>query len=199
VSGFACSTPCCGDGACNFGEDRCSCRADCGRPAPAELACQGGGDDDCDGLADCVDPDCCLDPACADGTDADGDSVADCDCDDANAAVWSRPGEARSLTLAHDGASGATLLTWTPPLDSGGSTVSYAVLRSATGSDFVAGAVCLTLADPLATEASDTDAPPVDAVFHYLVRAENACPAGEGLGPLGASSAGVPREGRTCP
>ena len=35
------------------------------------------------------------------------------------------------------------------------------------------------------------------AVFFYLVRAENACPLGQGS--LGKDSNGAPREGRSCP
>jgi hypothetical protein len=78
----------CGDGACQPGEDVCSCSADCG-PAPAiEVAgetCQNGLDDDCDGDLDCSDPDCSTDVACAsscgDGTcDADEDPCSCADC-----------------------------------------------------------------------------------------------------------------------
>ncbi|HXV75126.1 MAG TPA: hypothetical protein VD788_02325 [Candidatus Polarisedimenticolaceae bacterium] len=199
TAGFACSTPCCGDGTCNFGEGRCSCAPDCGFPAHVELVCGDGSDDDCDAATDCDDLDCCLDVSCADGIDADGDSVAECDCDDGNATAWSMPGEARDLTLAHDTPSGVATLSWTAPVDGGASAVSYAVLRSGDESDFVAAAVCLSAADPLATVATDVAAPPSGGVFHYLVRAENACPAGAGLGDLGSSSAGAFRDGRACP
>jgi len=199
ASGFACATPCCGDGICNFGEDACACAPDCGLPAEVELICQDGLDDDCDGLVDCTDRDCCLMPGCADGIDDDGDSVADCDCDDTNPDVWDFPGEARSVTLMHDRASGETTLSWVEPLDPGATSVTYAVLRSARRTDFGTAAVCLALADPQQSTAIDSEQPATDGAFHYLVRAENGCPAAMGLGALGTGSGGWEREGRTCP
>jgi hypothetical protein len=61
---------------------------------PAPEVCTGGGDEDCDGLIDCGDPDCDADPACPsliewpncfDGLDNDDDGLIDCadrtDCD----------------------------------------------------------------------------------------------------------------------
>jgi len=58
----------CGDGTCDPGEDKCSCPGDCGLPPLAEVAnvtCQDGLDNDCDGAADCLDVDCsAADPAC---------------------------------------------------------------------------------------------------------------------------------------
>lgn len=59
--------PICGDGICEGDESSCNCPQDCG-PAPmneeAALSCNDGKDNDCDGLVDCDDPDCGLDPAC---------------------------------------------------------------------------------------------------------------------------------------
>jgi len=199
TGGFVCNAPCCGDGVCNLGETRCTCAPDCGPPATAEIACDDGDDDDCDGLVDCGDLDCCTDALCIDGIDSDGDSVADCDCDDTNPDAWFPPGEALDLTLGQDSPTGLTLIAWSPPVDPGATNPSYAILRSASGSDFVAGAQCLSLADPFATGATDGDVPLSDALFHYLVRAENACPAAEGLGPLGVDSTGSPRRGQACP
>jgi sialate O-acetylesterase len=54
----------CGDGTCDPGEDECSCPADCGAAPSMEEICDDGMDDDCDGDADCSDPDCVADPAC---------------------------------------------------------------------------------------------------------------------------------------
>ncbi len=88
------STPFCGDGTCDAGEDRCSCADDCGAPPATETLCTDGLDLDCDGAIDCADADCSADPACAtpdpeicdNGLDDDGDGDADCadaDCVDA--------------------------------------------------------------------------------------------------------------------
>lgn len=67
---LACS---CGDAFCTIGENPCNCAKDCGSTAPevANVNCGDSIDNDCDGLADCADPDCAGDlnnPYC------DGDS-----------------------------------------------------------------------------------------------------------------------------
>ena len=62
--------------------------------APTPENCTNGVDDDGDGLIDCEDTDCDLDPACAgpppenctNGTDDDGDGLADCDDPDCSGA-----------------------------------------------------------------------------------------------------------------
>ncbi|MEO2148744.1 MAG: dockerin type I repeat-containing protein [bacterium] len=62
--------------------------------APTAENCTNGVDDDGDGLIDCEDADCDLDPACAgpppenctNGTDDDGDGLADCDDPDCSGA-----------------------------------------------------------------------------------------------------------------
>ncbi len=76
---------CCGLGGCDSLETPCSCPADCGSYSTNETpgsTCQDGIDNDCDGRADCYDPDC---------YDADGDGfdAPPCgrDCDDANASI----------------------------------------------------------------------------------------------------------------
>ncbi|MCH8342496.1 MAG: DUF4215 domain-containing protein [Planctomycetes bacterium] len=77
----------CGDGICDEGEIPCNCPADCGAPPAAETGlCSNNFDDDCDGLIDCADPDCALDPLCIfgscclqDGTCVDIGGPADCD------------------------------------------------------------------------------------------------------------------------
>jgi len=168
----------------------------CTPVASVELGCTDGIDDDCDGLADCADSDCCT-AACEDGFDADGDLVGGCDCNDADATVWSTPGEARNLVAVRQ--AGTTLLSWTPPLDGGATVVAYSALRSTSPSDFVSPAVCLVLADPSQAAATDAQAPAPGGLFCYLVRAENACPGGAGRGPLGFASTGNERPGRSCP
>ena len=88
--GFICSLDCgpvpvCGDGACGPGEDSCVCADDCGVPEASELpgwTCEDGLDNDCDGFADCGDPDCASDAACEvctlGGKNASCSSDADC-------------------------------------------------------------------------------------------------------------------------
>ena len=90
---------CCGDGVCDASESSCTCAADCGAFAPVESDCSNNADDDCDGVADCDDPDCAAEdvcaeacvrthrqesgPRCSDGLDNDCDGMidkADPDC-----------------------------------------------------------------------------------------------------------------------
>lgn len=185
---------CCGNGSCEAGENPCLCAADCGLRLANEVSCGNAIDEDCDGLADCADTDCCTSAACA-ASDADGDHVAaPCDCDNANGQVHATPGEVRNLLVTRDG-SGAGLVTWSPPLDPGGTFVRYDTLRSPAVSDFVGAAVCLE------TGGSDTSSvdtvPTAPGVFYYLVRAVNDCPSGQGT--LGSLPNGQPRPGRSCP
>ncbi len=77
---FNCSLDCgapptCGDGTCSAarGESPCTCSADCGTPPSIEGACSNGEDDDCDGLVDGVDPDCCTRGRSGDACSGDGD------------------------------------------------------------------------------------------------------------------------------
>jgi hypothetical protein len=123
--------------------------------------------------------------------DGDGRGPFGGDCDDADADVWSLPGEARSLVLAADRRS----LSWDPPLDSGNSSgaVLYDVLRSSSPGGF-GSAECLEQNDTDLT-AQDPVTPGAGVVFHYLCRAQNSC----GEGGLGHSSSGDARVGRTCP
>jgi hypothetical protein len=215
--GFTCSvipTSCCGDGDCGPNETPCSCAADCPPPEEDEspgLTCDDGADNDCDALADCIDPDCrSPELDCGDGLDndcdgavdcddcdccaacgcpdADGDLVA-CDCDDGNALVWAIPGE------VHLWWETATLLDWTAPADPGGTgqaVLEYDVLRSPKADNFLAEAVCLESSGTAVTDDLD---PPAGFSFHYLVRANNAC----GDGRLGARPTAAPRSGRACP
>jgi hypothetical protein len=77
----------CGDATCGAGEDPCNCPGDCGGPTASEqpnVDCADGKDNDCDGHADCDDPDCTTDPACAvcgDGSCATGETRCNCPAD----------------------------------------------------------------------------------------------------------------------
>jgi hypothetical protein len=168
----------------------------CTPVASEELGCSNGIDDDCDGLDDCADLDCCTVAACQDGIDADGDHVAECDCNDANGSVWSRPGEARDLVATQQ--AGTTLLSWSPPVDDGAAAVTYSAVRSSSASDFASAGVCLTLANASQPVATDAQTPAPDAMFCYLVRAENGCPGDLGTGPLGYSSTSAEVPGPSC-
>jgi hypothetical protein len=142
----------------------------------------------------------CLDldhNGCVDSPDPDGDgdgvTIGGCDCNDAEILFWDRPGETGALSVT--GASVADL-SWTPPLDPGGSVVFYDVLRSLQAGDFVSPATdCYSAgADP---SLSDAELPDPGIVFFYLVRGVNGC--AEGVGSLGVSSNLVLRTGRVCP
>jgi hypothetical protein len=130
--------------------------------------------------------------------DDDGDALAECagDCDDAEATSWATPGEVTGVVLAHD--PGGTLLAWQPPATGGTPAgMRYDTLRSAAANDFVTAAVCVESDAGPDTTAVEPASPPEGSAFFYLVRAQNACP--QGQGPLGSGSDGVPRVGRECP
>jgi len=177
---------CDADGTCEPGENPCNCAVDCGEQFADEAVCNDGIDQDCDGQIDCADVDCCDDLACEDGVDDDGDGVASCDCDDANSSVWALPGGVHDLDVGNSSTKMA--LTWSPPTDPGGSPVRYDLVRSELAADFMFGAVCVG-SDLTTTSAVDPEEPLPGELFHYLVRAENACPMGES----------VPRQARSCP
>src|SRR5262249_51639770 len=83
---------CCGNGSCEAGENPCRCLADCGQRLANEASCSNAIDEDCDGLTDCADTDCCTSSACA-AQDGDGDHfAASCDCDNSNGQVHATPG-----------------------------------------------------------------------------------------------------------
>ncbi|HKQ59949.1 MAG TPA: metallophosphoesterase family protein [Candidatus Polarisedimenticolaceae bacterium] len=115
------------------------------------------------------------------------------DCDDADAQVWATPGEARSVAFAPD----RQTLSWAAPLAPGctAGSLAYDTLRASAPAAFGAGAACVESDDGPNSSAVDPAVPPPGAVRYYLVRAENPC----GTGPLGTSSSGLPRSGRTCP
>jgi len=188
-------TGCCGNGSCEAGETGSGCFADCGQPTAAETMCGDGIDGDRDGLPDCLDTNCCADPAC-DGFDVDGDGVAQaCDCNDAGGTAWATPGEVTNLRFANLPESGPSWI-WNSPAEIGGSAVAYDLIRATDARQFDTATTCVALADPAIQSATDPEDPTAGAGFFYLVRARNACPS---LGPLGSSSSGTPHVVPACP
>jgi hypothetical protein len=163
-----------------------------------------GVDDDCDALIDDADPS--LTNAAVWYRDADGDDHGDpasaqaaCaqpvgfvsdagDCDDTSGAVWSVPGEVRSITFVD-----AATLAWLPPTAAGGLSPRYEAVRADAPTGFDV-ATCVASGTTDATTV-DTAVPGEGAGFYYLVRATNPC----GGGTLGAASDGAPRFARACP
>jgi hypothetical protein len=93
------------------------------------------------------------------------------------------PGEASGLRVSGDRAT----LVWNRPADMGGPVSPlYDVLRSDSPQDFMGSGICVESDDGADTVASDADEPAPEAVFFYLVRAENDC----GAGSLGVGAAG---------
>lgn len=120
-------------------------------------------------------------------SDVDGDGIPDSvDCRPNDPSVWAVPSPARNLVLS---GSSTTNLSWSAPLDPGGTNVLYDVIRSASASNF-ATATCI-YANQVATGTSDAVA--VIGGYYYLVRAKNVC--GENLG---MNSASIARTGAAC-
>ena len=128
----------------------------------------------------------------SDDADVDMDGSLVCsDCDDGNADVQATPSEALTLRFSLS----PEELQWDPPLALGGAFVNYDTVRSLDAADFVAGAICVESDDGTDNRASDPDIPGLGVVFHYLVRAENAC----GVGSAGENSSGLERAAKLCP
>ncbi len=168
--------------------------AGCFGLGPQELFCGDGVDGDCDGLADCDDPDCCGGDICA-AQDGDGDGFGQCDCDDGDGGVWALPGAPHSLTLMPE--ERGTRLVWQAPAETGGTSVAFDLLKSLTAGDFGGGASCLESRDSRDQEALERKVPLPGQAFYYLVRSRNNCSSGQDA--IGYDSSGRSRPGRSCP
>ncbi len=121
--------------------------------------------------------------------DGDGDGVNNPeDCAPGNPSVWGPPDPAADLQLMKG--SLVMGLAWAAPADAGGDSLRYDLLRSVEADDFSA-PTCVVTHSP-ATAATDEANPA--SVFHYLVRAINACGTN-----LGTASDGESRSGGVCP
>ena len=96
--------------------------------------------------------------------------------------------------VSHD-ASGNALVSWSPPVDPGGTSVRYDTLRSSAPNDFVGAAVCLETGGSDTSSMDATTAAP--GIFFYLARAVNDCPSGQGV--IGMLPNGQPMPARSCP
>ena len=102
--------------------------------------------------------------------------------------------------MSHDVPTGTTTLSWSAPLDQGGTgTLVYDVIRSSNPADFGVSATCIESDVTLGALPPPTDSAvlAVGGLSSYFVRAENACPLG--LGSLSTNSENVARTARSCP
>jgi hypothetical protein len=107
----------------------------------------------------------------------------DCAPNDSN--NWSVPGPATNLTIKRFSPVGPNVF-WSPPIEPGGTAVSYDLLRGDTAADF--GTAVCSLIGSSDTSTSDAAVPTAGQVIYYLVRVRNGC--GE---TIGIDSAGEPR------
>jgi hypothetical protein len=182
---------------CDPGEEVCACLSDCVPPVE-ELNCGDREDNDCDGLSDCLDADCCVGTQC-DFWDIDDDTYAVCyDCNDGDETVWNAPGYVRNV-LWRDFL-GQPGLSWDAPSEPGGSSsLRYELVRSVDSSDFMSDPTCLTSPNPTLTYFVDSEQPDPGVNFCYLIRALNDCPDDLGEGGVGTDSEGDPRPAASCP
>jgi hypothetical protein len=99
--------------------------------------------------------------------------------------------------MTHNQVTSTSTISWTAPLLPGATSDLYDTLRSTTPTNFTTSATCVEINDGSNTSATDATAISPGVAYFYLVRAENACPSGQGV--LGRNTAGTPTPGRTCP
>jgi hypothetical protein len=138
----------------------------------------------CDDGQPCTAGDTCLAGACVPGPprDADGDGHVDArcggdDCNDADASVWSVPGEISNLDVS---GSNPAHVVWNTGNTAGGPAAAYDLVSGPLPENpftSFAGAVCLVTAGGPGFDDERPD-PPSGTGCWYLVRARNSCGAG---------------------
>lgn len=124
--------------------------------------------------------------------DVDGDGFQGAvDCNDADPALWSTPGETENLLASKIGSD--ISLTWDPPADSGSasSSQSYDLYRTIDPAGGTWDCVATALDVP---SSSDRDLPLPNQVFYYVTQSSNEC----GGGNPGSDSSGQPRGPLVC-
>jgi hypothetical protein len=163
------------------GCDDCALGVDGLGPLPDATPANDGADLDIDGLCDLGD------------LDDDGDDVFDTeDCAAADATLWATPGDVTGLNLSK---AGGTTLTWTAPLNAGGTGgVLYDTVASFAANDFQTGLTCIET-DDADTQAVDSTVVSPGQVLHFLIRAVNPC----GNGSAGHDGEMLDRVVGDCP
>ncbi|NIV26256.1 MAG: hypothetical protein GWN45_02535 [Gammaproteobacteria bacterium] len=106
------------------------------------------------------------------------------------------PGDVEQLELTFDPSTAVTALAWSPVAEPGAVAVVYDVIRSSEAEDFSL-ATCVESGDGSDLVAEDPTVPQRNQIHFFLVRAANACPAGDGS--LGAGINGLARSAKACP
>lgn len=127
--------------------------------------------------------------------DADSDGAGDiCDCAPSDPTAFAVPSEVRNLRLLPD----RTTFEWDPSAPAAGSGTVHDAMRGDLAEVSVVGTgaseTCLESGSADAT-AQDTETPPADGGFYYLVRGRNAC----GAGTYGVGTSGAERDTAACP
>ena len=191
AAGVTVTTAPCGD---HDGDGFDGCVDDCDDNS---AAVHPGAPEICDGVVDDCNAPNWPDPSGTIEADGDGDGLSLCqgDCDDADATVWSPPWEVENLSVAYALSSGATTLTWSPPLDPGQvAPLEYDTLVSSSRSDFSA-VPCASGPSPSPAATLQTPLPAVGQGQYYLVRAVGVC----GPGRAGTRSDGSAVAAPVCP
>lgn len=143
-------------------------------------------DADGDGVLDANDN--CTNAHNDDQVDGDADSAGNvCDCGPQDAMSGSLLGPSMGLSFLDD-----SNMEWVAPVDTGGGTLAFDLLRSTDPADFTS-ATCLET-DEADTNAADATEPSPSTAFFYVVRAQGNCG-----GNLGSDRGEIRRFAAACP